>query len=364
MRRLVKVMKIFFLSALGVLVLLVAIGLGLRARRQHALAETIAIHTPKGIDEARYFRIGGIDQWIQIRGEDRDNPVLLCLHGGPGGSWMGQTTVFLPWEKEFTVVQWDQRGTGKTLETTGSTIAATMSVDRMTEDGLEVAELLRKHLNKDRIALLGFSWGSLLGVRMARRRPDLFFAYVGTGQISDMPAAQRLSYAYALEKARSAGDARAVSRLEGIGPPPFDNMGKIVAFFEILKRYECVSDQNAGVGVLTAPNYSLRDIYYLFRGFAQVPTYQVYSEMLSAVPTSSDTTFEIPVFLFQGALDERTPATLARTYFDRINAPHKDFVLFEKAGHFVVLTEPDEFLHELVTRVRQKVTASGLSAPE
>jgi pimeloyl-ACP methyl ester carboxylesterase len=353
MRKILKVVKFVFLSL--VVLFLVALGaiLVLRAHRQHVIAQAIAIRTPNGIDEAMYVKIGGIDQWIQIRGQDRNNPVLLCLHGGPGGSWLALTTLFLPWEKEFTVVQWDQRGTGKTLETTGGSIADTMSVDRMAQDGIEVAEFLRNHLHKNKIVLLGFSWGSLLGVHMAKLRPDLFYAYVGTGQISNMARAQQMSYAYVLEKARAANDKKAIKGLESIGPPPFDSMDKIVVFFRTLPTYECESDRNApGVGPFSAPNYSLWDIYNLIRGFALVPTFRVYHEMLSVDLSSLGPDFRIPIFFFQGELDERAQVSLAKEYFEKINAPRKEFVLFEGAGHAAVWSMPDRFLHELVTRVR------------
>jgi pimeloyl-ACP methyl ester carboxylesterase len=352
MRKFWKALKWTLLSLLALFGCLVLAVLGVRAHRQHVIASELAIRTPNGIDEAMYVKIGGINQWIQIRGQDRKNPVILCLHGGPGGSWLGQTPIFLPWEKQFTVVQWDQRGTGKTLETTGSSIAATMSVDRMTQDGIEVTEFLRNHLHKDKIILLGFSWGSLLGVHMVKMRPDLYYAYVGTGQVSNMPIAQQMSYAYVLEKARAANDASAVQNLKRIGPPPFDSMEKIVTFFQTLGKYECESDRNAGVGALTAPNYSLWDIYNLFKGFARVPTFSVYHEMLSADLSSLGPDFQIPIFIFQGADDERTPASLAQEYFNSINAPHKEFVLFEGGGHFTVLSMSGKFLQELVTRVR------------
>jgi pimeloyl-ACP methyl ester carboxylesterase len=200
MRVLRKALKIILLGMAVLVVVLVGATLVFRAYRQHVNARIVAIHTPNGIDEGMYVKIGGIDQWMQIRGDDRNNPVLLCLHGGPGGSWLGNTKLLLPWEREFTVVQWDQRGTGKTLETTGTVVADSMSVDRMAQDGIEVAEFLRDHLHKDKIVVLGFSWGSLLGVHMVKQRPDLFYAYVGTGQISDMAKAQQMSYAYVLKK--------------------------------------------------------------------------------------------------------------------------------------------------------------------
>ncbi len=351
MRKILKVAKFVFLSLVVLFLVLVGAILALRAHRQHVIAQAIAIHTPKGIDEGMYVKIGEIDQWVQIRGQDRNNPVLLCLHGGPGGSWLSYTKLFLPWEKEFTVVQWDQRGTGKTLETTGGSIADTMSVARMAQDGIEVSEFLRNHLHKDKIFLLGFSWGSILGIHLVKERPDLFYAYVGTGQVSDMPQGQQLSYEYVLGKARAANDTRTVKKLETIGSPPFDSMDKIVVFFQTLATYECASDQNVPGLAFTAPNYSLRDIYYLMKGFAQVPTFSVYNEMLSAELLSLGPDFKIPIFFFPGTEDERTQAQLAKLYFEKINAPHKEFVLLE-GGHFAVLSMPDRFLHELVIRVR------------
>ena len=285
--------------------------------------------------------------------------MLLCVHGGPGGSWLGQTALLSPWEKDFTVVLWDQRGTGKTLETTGPAVADTMSVARMTQDGIEVSEHVRAQLHKEKLLLLGFSWGSLLGIHMVKERPELFYAYVGTGQVANMRKGIPLSYAYALEKARAAGDAKSVRLLQRIGPPPFDNMEKIGAFFQTLGNYECESDRNAPLGTLFAPNLSLWDIYNLIRGFAQVPTFRVYNEMMTADLSLLGPDFQLPIFFFQGALDERTPATLAKEYFDAIQAPQKEFVLFEGAGHFAVFAERGKFLQQLVARVRPVAVPSS-----
>lgn len=105
MRKLLRVARLIFVG----LFLLLLVGIGaifmLRAHRQRVTAEQLAIHAPNGIEEAMCVKIGGIDQWIQIRGQDRDNPVLLCLHGGPGATWLPLTAIFAPWEKDFTLVQ-------------------------------------------------------------------------------------------------------------------------------------------------------------------------------------------------------------------------------------------------------------------
>src|SRR5438067_6002167 len=174
-------------------------------------ARDYAITAPNSIDEGRYVEIGGIEQWITIRGEDRKNPVLLFLHGGPGDAtnpW--GYAAFRSWLKAFTVVQWDQRGAGRTLGKSGPSVAATITIDRLTQDGIEPAETLRRTLQKDKIILVGHSWGSILGVFMAKARPDLFSAFVVTGQVADPQRNYEVAYHALLEKATRLGEPRAI----------------------------------------------------------------------------------------------------------------------------------------------------------
>ena len=352
-----KTTKIILLSVVALLVVAVGVVLGYRAYIQHTNARRFAIHTANGIDEGMYVKIGGIDQWIQIRGQNRNNPVVLCVHGGPGATWTPLTSLFLPWEKEFTVVQWDQRGAGRTLEATGASVADTMSVDHMAQDGIELTEFLRNHLHKDKIILLGHSWGSILGIHMVKQRPDLFYAYVGTGQVANLQKSIAIGYAFILGKARAAGDTKAVRALERIGSPPYDSAEKIMAYFKWLGRYEGAADRAAessllGRTMFGAPNFSLRDIYARNRGFFQIPTWRLYQEMLNADLPSMGTDFKVPIFFFQGMEDEVTAAPLAKAYFEEINAPHKEYVAFDGVGHFAVWSLPGKFLQELVARVR------------
>src|SRR5689334_2800941 len=192
----------------------------LRARN----AEQFAIRTAKGMDEAGFVSIGGIEQWVTIRGQDRANPVLLLLHGGPGDVTSCWTfALFASWEEHFTVVQWDQRGAGRTLRKSGPAVAPTLTVDRMAQDGIELTEYLRKHLGKQKIILVAHSFGSLLGLQMVRSRPDLFYAYVGTGQVADETKNYFAAYAALLKKARAVGNQRAVNELSKVGPPPYSS---------------------------------------------------------------------------------------------------------------------------------------------
>ena len=201
--------------AWGVLAI-VALGvvgfLAYRSQRQRSNAAALSIRAPNGIDEGMFVELGGIKQWIRIRGEDRSNPVLLVLHGGPATSYMGLTPIFQPWESAFTIVQWDRRGVGKTFGRNGRSGSGEMTLDRIAADGAELSEYLGKHLRVDKIVLLGHSMGSMIGVSMAARRPELFYAYVGTEQIIDMAVNEAVSYKIILERVRAQGNGSSSTR--------------------------------------------------------------------------------------------------------------------------------------------------------
>lgn len=316
-------------------------------------AQALAITAPPGIDEARYVRIGGIDQWIQIHGQDLDNPVILFLHGGPGATLLPFSPLFQPWEKEFTVVQWDQRGAGRTLAASGDAIAASMSIKRMTEDGIEVAQYLRERLHKDRIVLLGLSWGTILGIRMIREHPELFYAYVGTGQVADYPEILALTHRLCLERARATGNDEAVKALEALGPPPYDTWDRIKVHFKW--RDTLLTPESDHVTFSLTPDFTVSDEYVRNRGYYRIPSLALYRAVQSTNLLALGTEFSVPVFIFEGNDDPETPAPLARAYFDAITAPRKEYVAFE-GGHVVLMSAPDKFLAELVTRVRPLAT--------
>ena len=345
-------------SAVVVTLLLLSLAAGLlyRAWRQHETAQTLAIKSPPGIDEASFVKIGGIDQFVQIRGDDRANPVILFVHGGPGISMMGLTTVFRPWEKYFTVVQWDQRGDGKTYGRNGGAAeASSMTIGRMTADGIEVAAYLRAHLHKKGIVLLGHSWGTVLGVRMIKARPDLFSAYVATGELVAKQDNELTSYNIVLDLARASHNAQAVKELEAIRPPPYKDLDTLLVQRKWMDVYDLPSERDLfrdmAPAVAFTPNYSLADIYdmHMATAFSQ---HVLFDELnnFDARPLGLD--FQVPFFIFQGEEDLNTPTVLARNYFNTLHAPVKQFVTLKGAGHDAVMTVPDVFLKELVARVR------------
>ena len=220
-----RAIKILALGVLGVILLAgVAVGaaLGYRIYRQHQNSDALRIHTTNGIEQGMFVSIGGLRQWIQVRGEDRHNPVILFVHGGPAMSMIPFTYRSMQaWEKYFTIVQWDQRGAGRTYVLNGGADETAAGMDQIIDDGIRVSEFTRTLLHKDRIIVLGESWGSAVALEMARTRPDLFYAYVGTGQSVDMPRTQTMTYELLLERVRSEHDEKASSQLVSIGPPPY-----------------------------------------------------------------------------------------------------------------------------------------------
>ena len=329
-------------------------------------AELYAIRSSTGIDEARYVTIGGIEQWVTIRGQKRDNPVLLFLHGGPGDVTNPWTyALFAPWQEQFIVVQWDQRGAGRTLRRTGPSIAPTVTLDRIVQDGIELAEFLRKHLGKDRIIIVGHSFGSIVGVLMARARPDLFFAYVGTGQVADGPGNYYTAYNVLMRKARALGNHRALDELEHIGPPPYKTPQGYSVQRKWANAFEGADQFIYGtIGLaLVAPGNSVDDINDSVEG-QQLSGELLVPKMASLTPKDLGTEFAVPVFVIQGADDFTTPTELARRYLDSIKAPRKAFVSIVGGGHFAVFMKSDRFLIELTRRVRPLALAAVGSCAE
>jgi pimeloyl-ACP methyl ester carboxylesterase len=315
-------------------------------------AKDYAIDPAKGIDEASYVSIGGIEQWVTIRGEDRRNPVLLFLHGGPGdvaSPW--SFPYFAPWEQRFTVVQWDQRGAGRTLRKSGPSVAPTMTPDRMSQDGIELTEYLCKHLGKPKVILVAHSFGTVLGLGMIRQRPDLFFAYVGTGQVADETRNYAAAYDSLLKKAQATGNQRALDDLKSVGSPPYASGRGYQVQRKWSNLFEGAYQFLYGTLGLTlvAPGYSVQDLNdsiegQVLSGDRLVP--QLHSETMKDLGLQ----FAIPMFFFEGTEDFTTPTELARTYLEAIHAPQKEFVPIP-GGHFAVFMNSDEFLRKLVAQV-------------
>ena len=308
---------------------------------------------PGSIAETRYLRIGGIDQWVLIRGERDTNPVLVLLHGGPG---MSETSFFrccnAPLERHFTVVYWDQRGAGKSYDR--GIPSASMTVERFIRDLDELVAYVCTRVGTSRVTLFGHSWGSALGVLYAARFPEKIAAYVGSGQYGSWPAAEAASYAFALAEAERRHHRRALRELRAIGPHPYGAR-------EVLKERTWVQRFDGQLSVrglwnmarlvLGAPESSIIDVPRLLRGFlfsqerlwAEASTLN----LLTLVPA-----LRMPVFFLLGRRDHWVPPDTSEAYFETLVAPSKMLVWFERSGHEPFVDEPAAFNRAMVDLVR------------
>ena len=316
-------------------------------RERNASQYTVPSST--GVDEASYVSIGGIDQWVSIRGWDRDNPVLLFLHGGPGDpTYPWSFMYFAPWEKHFTIVQWDQRGAGRTLRKTGDAVAPTITVDRMVLDGIELSEYLCKHLGKRKIIILGHSFGSVLGVLMARRNPDLFQAYVGTGQVADGARNYFVNYTELIGRAQALGNQQALEELRSAGPPPYASGAGFRMQWKWSTIFEGADKFLAGnIGrTLVAPGGSVQDLNNDANGMV-LSADKLVPQTQNLGPKELGLEFSVPIFFIQGELDFTSATSLAREYMAALHAPRKEFIAIPDGGHFAVFIRSNEFLENL-----------------
>jgi pimeloyl-ACP methyl ester carboxylesterase len=262
----IRVVKFTVIGVATLIILAVAASFSVHAYLRRANERKVAIRTPNGIDEAKYVSVGGIKQWIQIRGDDRNNPVLLFLHGGPGASSLPISSGWRAWERSFIVVQWDQPGTGRTYRENASADIGALNVARMTADGLELTEEIRRYLGKSKILLVGHSWGSALGIHMIKARPEIFSAFVGTGQFVDAIENEQFNYAHVFERAQRTNNKRALEELVALGLPPWSDLEK----FKTVRRLGNKLAPRSGDALnpsadFTSSGLSLIDYYYWMR---------------------------------------------------------------------------------------------------
>jgi len=308
---------------------------------------------PGSIAEAGYLHIGGLDQWVMMRGERLVNPALIFLHGGPGFS---ETALFrhfnAPLEHSFTVVYWDQRGAGRSYDPTIP--RSSMTIERFLADFDELVEAVCKRLGKNKVAILGHSWGSALGVLYAARFPEKVAAYVGSGQIGDWMRGEALSYAFALSEAHRLNHHQAVTKLRAIGPPPHTAQS-VWTERTWLQRLEGQMGIKAlwkiGRIVLSSPEASILDLPKALRGF-RFSLDSLWAEVSRLNLLKAAPVLQMPVFFFLGRRDHWVPPETSVAYFDALTAPAKKMVWFEESGHEPFVDEPVKFNQAMLEVVR------------
>ena len=331
---------------------------------------TYAVKDPKGIEELKPVKIGGVDQWIHIRGRNRNNPILLFLHGGPGAAGIGFVdAIQRPWEDYFTVVQWDQRQSGKSYYPADDENHP-LTVDQFISDTEELIQYLLGYLNQDKLFLSGSSWGTVLSMHMVKRHPQWLHAYIGLGQVVNAMDNERVLYERLLGHAKQQDEQALVKHLESIAPYPDPNATED-SFIENMANLRAELSRLAGetnmhhlsmadflevwsFGKAISPHLSLTDLSNGILGdqLAVVRDKNFTKQFMAIdLPNQVGHTFDVPIFFFTGTHDWHTPVSLSDQWFNTINAPYKELVHFDESSHIVVNEEPGKFLMALVTKV-------------
>lgn len=330
-----------------------------RAIAQHRVAERIRIASPAGIDLLEKVRLGGLEQWIQIRGTDRTKPILLFLHGGPGFPQMPFAHLNAELEQHFVVVQWDQRGTGKSYS--WAVPDDSMRVAQFVSDAHELVQILLARFNASKCYLVAHSWGSLFGAQLVAQYPDLFFAYVGIGQTADLPQTEQVLYQFALDSARKDRKGKAITDLERIGRPPHSDadhkfMEKWVDHYAE-REHPSLSQIRMTRLALESPAYSWINLFkiplgvrYSFQRLWKEIFYE--TSLFNQAPR-----IDVPVYFFLGRHDRVVTSEVAQRYFDALDAPRgKQIVWFEHSGHWPHFEEPEKYRATLIHQLFAETT--------
>ena len=309
---------------------------------------------PHSIASLEKVNVNGTEQWITIRGRDTRNPVLLNLGmGGPGGGGFATRSQFEPLEQHFTVVSWDEPGTGKSI---GAVPLDQLTRQRFVEDGRALTELLRQRFDQQRIYLYGVSWSSIVGIWLIQQYPQLYHAFVSSGQMVNTTENDKLGYQLALDYSRQRADKRTVAKLLANGPPPYQGPNVVfryLTYIDVLNDY-MGSPRYAQIVPLIpffAPEYGLVDKVNHTRGL--INSFNVVYPQLADLDFAEQATkLQVPVYFFVGRNDVNAMASLVEDYYDGLSAPHKELIWLE-GGHGLGSADPTQFVDVMVNQVRK-----------
>ena len=329
-------------------------------RRLAALMLMIGATTQPAMGEdlhrAEYVELGGIEQWVSMRGSSERNPILLIVHGGPGFSNAAHTSAFDSWQDDFTIVDWDQRGAGRTFLRNGPDGSGPISIERIAQDGIEFSRHLVQHLERDRVVVLGLSFGTIVALKMVISQPSLFQAYVGTGQLVNRADGDALGYMETLREARRVDNQEAVRALEDLGAPPWPDAGSWHAAKGWAGRMTRPEDPSSGIRLdammdgLVDRGYSAEELQAIRDG-ARFTAGQFAPHQSDFDARVFAARVEVPVFLFQGENDLNTATALAIEWFDALQAPRKELHIVAGGSHGAFYANADEFLAFVAERI-------------
>lgn len=330
------------------------------APAREIVADMNRIVTPDGVQETFVATLGGAKQVVNVRGTDRDNPILIFVHGGPGAVEMPFAWTFQrPWEDFFTVVHYDQRGAGRSYPLNSpEALAPTMTLERYRDDAIELIELLQERYGERKVVLMGHSWGSFVGLAVALERPDLLHAYVGVGQGIDFRESEKAGMAWTRARALAAGDEEAVAAIDALAPYPAagpftieqaDGWRKYAMPYGSLLYNRPPAETLYFHQPRLSPLYTPADRKAWGEGSAFTVT--------TLWPRLADVSFadvervEVPLVFLLGRHDYTVPSPIAAEWLEEVEAPSKELVWFEHSAHMPMFEEPGLFLAALLREV-------------
>lgn len=309
-----------------------------------------------GIEISEFIEIGGINQYINIRGNNIDNPIILVLHGGPGSP---MTSLILSYQKEwegtFTVVNWDQRNAGKTyVKNNFSQVYPTLTFEKILDDAWELTRYIMGRFNKDKIIIMGHSWGSVIGSALIQRHPEAFLAYIGVSQVVNSIESECIGINLLLEMANNANNSRDVTAINNLLPYPLDfdcDLTKYDKIYKLRLKYGLINGMSRSIVNLSlrSPYYSLRDNFYFLKNMIKIQR-PLYEYLYSFDIHDFGNSYQIPVFYLIGENDVLL-YNLAQEYFKEIEAPFKTFISIPESGHLPMLDVPIVLARILVEEI-------------
>jgi len=356
------------LASLVLPVVMIVIALLISPKNTHGFIGVDGGMLKNSIAEIHDIEINGVSQRVLIRGENLANPVLLHVHGGPGG--VDQAVIRgsgVTLEDIFTVVYWDQRGAGASYRAMKTNdMINSLTLEQIVDDGVELTRYLRERFQKQKVYLQAHSWGTLVGVHMISKAPNYFHAYFGIGQMADSRRSEKLSYSFTLNQAKLADDKKALAALQKIGSPPYqddaDWISNVMIERGLLHQYELPD------GSETLSMFDTYKLFTLYREYSlmdklnslagvEMSMQQLWMEAINANLFLTHTTFSIPVYIFQGKYDKHTVTEVALDYFQAIAAPHKEYFDFSESAHWPHIKEQAKY-KSIVEKIISKESSS------
>lgn len=314
------------------------------------------------ISSLEYFQLNGIKQCLLIRSYDITNPILLYFHGGPGTSELPLIRHYnSELEKHFTVVYLEQRGTGKSFKK--SIFKDTLRIDTFVNDGYELSKYLLKRFKKEKLFLIGHSWGTIISTKLAIKYPEIYYAYIGIGQEVNPLKGEQLSYNYTLSKAIESNNQKAIKVLKDMNTPYYLTIRNNPKWYKQLKTerkwltyfggviYNQKNYKQLTKIYMKSSEYTLFDIIKFAKG-SILSLKTLWPEIMHIDLLNGYTDFKIPVYLIQGQYDYNCPTVLAEEYYEKITSPKKELIIFDQSAHNPNFEENQKFNNWIIENLK------------